>query len=335
MQEQKHAQGAKVSDKEASFICQAYIDGETLPCISKHFNRSKSTISSIINKAGICRYDRKIARDRKKDRSVVANESVIKDIFKYRDEGLSRRKIVDKIGVARWTIDRILSSVEDAGDIAKDYVDYTCNENAFENIDNHEAAYWLGFLAADGNITDRCLRVRLARKDEGHLYKLRSFLQSDNPITNWINDRGYDCCGLGIYSRKIVSDLKRLGFSYNKTFNLSISNEISKDKLPSYILGVFDGDGSFSKVKPHVKFSVYNPNVKFSICGCKEHIEQIQSILMKSCALNKTKIQDRKTLFVVEYQGCHQIRRICDFMYNNNVPFLERKRNVVKEIYGF
>ena len=229
MQEQKHAQGSKVSEIEINLICQAYVDGETLPIIAKSFNRSKSTISSIINKPGICRYDKKCTRDRKKDRSIISNESVIKDIFQYRSNGLSGHKIADKIGVAPWTIYNILSNNKDSKAIAESYVDYTCNENAFEKIDNHEAAYWLGFLAADGNITDRSLNVNLAAKDEAHLYKLRQFLKSNHPIRVW-NHEGYDKCGLNIYSGKIVSDLVNLGFSHNKTFSLSISEYIPEDK---------------------------------------------------------------------------------------------------------
>jgi len=44
---------------------------------------------------------------------------------------------------------------------------YNLDETFFEKIDNEEKAYWLGFLAGDGAITDENrLRLRLAIKDK-------------------------------------------------------------------------------------------------------------------------------------------------------------------------
>lgn len=55
---------------------------------------------------------------------------------------------------------------------------YKINENYFENIDNKNKAYWLGFIAADGNVYGNKLSIELNSKDEGHLKIFRRFGKS-------------------------------------------------------------------------------------------------------------------------------------------------------------
>lgn len=56
-------------------------------------------------------------------------------------------------------------------------IKYTFNENIFSIIDNEEKAYWLGFLYADGYLTDQGLfGCALQEKDKAHLNKFLTFL---------------------------------------------------------------------------------------------------------------------------------------------------------------
>ena len=45
------------------------------------------------------------------------------------------------------------------------------NRHIFDNIDNEEKAYWLGFIVADGylNLDKHMLRIKLGNKDKQHL----------------------------------------------------------------------------------------------------------------------------------------------------------------------
>jgi hypothetical protein len=263
---------------------------------------------------------------RKRTRLTVSDETIVRKIFQDHALGISGHKIAKKLNISSWTTYKILSNKkDDAATIAKGYVDYTCNESVFEHIDTREKAYWVGFLAADGNITERCLRIRLAKKDLDHLEKLKTFLCSDHPIRNYVVD-GHDCCDLAIHSKKIVSDLIAHGFSYNKTWSLSVP-KIDQLLLSSYILGVFDGDGSFARNG--------KGGARFSLSGCEDHLNQIQQVLIHNCSLSKTKLYKGSGCYLLEYQGRFQIKRICDFMYRDINVFLARKRNVVKELYGF
>ena len=51
---------------------------------------------------------------------------------------------------------------------------YRCNETYFDHIDSESKAYWLGFIYADGCISNNGYRfeVRLSKNDEDHLIKL-------------------------------------------------------------------------------------------------------------------------------------------------------------------
>ena len=55
----------------------------------------------------------------------------------------------------------------------------TCqlNEQAFSKL-TPEAAYWVGFLMADGSIVGRSVGIALALKDAGHLELFRAFMGS-------------------------------------------------------------------------------------------------------------------------------------------------------------
>lgn len=72
---------------------------------------------------------------------------------------------------------------------------YQLNEAFFEQIDNEEKAYWLGFIAADGCVSLRDgykLRIKLQYKDRGHLEKLLSALDADYKINDsFCNGRLY------------------------------------------------------------------------------------------------------------------------------------------------
>jgi hypothetical protein len=45
------------------------------------------------------------------------------------------------------------------------------NEHAFDVIDNEDAAYWLGSIAADGNVSIGRRHIGLSTKDTNHVRK--------------------------------------------------------------------------------------------------------------------------------------------------------------------
>lgn len=122
----------------------------------------------------------------------------------------------------------------------------------FRMIDTPELAYWLGFFNADGAIlgvnpgTLR-LQVVLARKDRGHLVKLRTFLGIEREIWDYeartIGDMLRPYSRLICQERPVVMDLVRLGILPNKTGKETPWSG-PEHLMRHYWRGMVDGDGS-------------------------------------------------------------------------------------------
>ena len=59
---------------------------------------------------------------------------------------------------------------------------YNFDESFFEDIDNEEKAYILGFISADGSISKNELSIRLQIKDIDILYKIKNIMKSEHPV---------------------------------------------------------------------------------------------------------------------------------------------------------
>lgn len=125
---------------------------------------------------------------------------------------------------------------------------YSLNSAYFEDVRSPEQAYWLGFITADGCITDRngthALRIDLKGGDAPHLRLFLDALNADHPVTNY---RGG--AQVAINSVQLISNLVRLGVIERKS--LIVEPWHGPDGLaPHYWRGFFDGNGTiFSNKK--------------------------------------------------------------------------------------
>ena len=129
---------------------------------------------------------------------------------------------------------------------------YTFNQHYFQKIDSYEKAYWVGFIAADGNIYKNrpSIQIRLQKQDTSHLYKFCDALKLSRKkvaLYNHRRNRTYIGAHLHIDSKYIKNDLIKLGILPNKSLTF---NKINKTLIPNkfynaFLLGYIDGDGSF------------------------------------------------------------------------------------------
>lgn len=194
------------------------------------------------------------------------------------------------------------------------------NENIFENIDNQEKAYWLGFLMADGYVTKNRLGISL--KDGEMIYKFRSFLGNDQiPIVDRPNCKGVinQKC-INIYSPKLIGDVKKYGLIENKVFRTQILN-IPENYIKDFIRGYFDGDGCLYKRETEI-----NPEI--TISSCSQYILlQIQTILQKNNIIrnNKNYISKSKNCSNFRIRNTKEAMKFLDFIYQNSTIYLPRK----------
>ena len=106
--------------------------------------------------------------------------------------------------------------------------------------------YWIGFLAADGCVSDDGdLYLRLAQRDLGHIEALRAFVGAGEPGTaaGRIAGPHKGCYCLSLRSRRITADLERLGgITPRKTQTYTPTARAAAQR--AFWLGMLDGDGT-------------------------------------------------------------------------------------------
>jgi len=120
---------------------------------------------------------------------------------------------------------------------------YQLDERTFDAPMHEHALYWTGFLLADGSVNGRRksaaarTRLKLARKDKGHLKSFLSFLKSSYPIS----PASAGCNVVEITSDKLYFRLRELGITERKSFTASPSAEVANSR--HFWRGMIDGDG--------------------------------------------------------------------------------------------
>lgn len=105
------------------------------------------------------------------------SEETIQKIIELRESGKGVTEIGITLGIDRTAVSRNLKK------LGYDTSRNPLYKNIFETIDTEEKAYWLGFLYADGYVSKYSqIEVSLAPEDEGHLMKLKSFVNTNTEI---------------------------------------------------------------------------------------------------------------------------------------------------------
>jgi hypothetical protein len=129
---------------------------------------------------------------------------------------------------------------------------YTLNESFFDEIATEAQAYWLGFITADGNVTQsertNTVRVALAIKDTAHLERMNTDLGSDRPLAFWLN-RPHPAVLATFDSWRLTEGLRRLGVHPNKSGTVKPWDG-PEELMPHFWRGLFDGDGTIFRSRP-------------------------------------------------------------------------------------
>ena len=205
-------------------------------------------------------------------------------------------------------------------------------------IDTIEKAYLLGFIYADGCITEKTkyqLRTRISIVDEQlilDLHKEFPFFNKERFDFGKYNKNSKIQYSLRKTSKELYNDLYSNGVYPRKSGENKDKVNLPKlnDELMShFIRGFFDGDGS-------INISKNRPNLRRAeICSVSENfLLQIQTYLRSIGIINK-EIRAKKTgsksklqLFVVEWINSETILKLKDYLYKNATIFLKRKKDL-------
>lgn len=196
--------------------------------------------------------------------------------------------------------------------------------NKFFDEWNEKSAYWLGFIFADGHLSEKN-SLEVCIKDKEHIEKFKTDIEAEHKISTRIVS-GYAYYRLTIQDPYMANRLRELGVMHNKTYGWKIPN-IPKEFMHHFIRGVFDGDGSFSlssrrKTKGDCKWSI----VSYSF----QILEDIKNAIINTSTLKEDDIHiynNKNRVPSLNIFKIDSLKKIFDYIYKDATVYLDRKYN--------
>lgn len=203
---------------------------------------------------------------------------------------------------------------------------YPVKEDFFDNIDNQEKAYFLGFLYADGNnnTLTGTVALRLQERDKEILIRLNNMLQPTKPLyyfdkiskRNKNHQNQYE---LAIANPYISNRLIELGMVKAKSLVITFPKWLNKDLVRHFIRGYFDGNGS-------IGINMKDPHIQ--IVSTLSFCESVKEIINDNLLI-ESYIYGDKTLNPVirrfKMRKRKHILKFLDWIYQDSTIHLQRK----------
>lgn len=196
------------------------------------------------------------------------------------------------------------------------------NHDAFKNINSHEKAYLLGLIETDGNIRLSHNEINITQHKDYYLY-IKAIMSYVLGSINETNDR--NCKKLYCFSNEAVNDLINIGIVENKTYkqtdedSIKLINAIPKEFYPSFIRGIFDGDGCIGFYKDKKGYD----NIHFYIAVHTNKLASfIENIIKTVINKDSVRITYRNSLYYISLHSKKDIIAFGNYMYSGfSYPF--------------
>ena len=125
---------------------------------------------------------------------------------------------------------------------------YEVDEGYFDDLSKEGPAYWLGFLTADGHVSDLgSIVLALQVGDKGHVEKLCDAVSPGRPVQVYEYSNGDgEYAKVDIRSKALALELRGLGLQRRKTHTVEPPSDLPPSSKRHYWRGYFDGDGGIS-----------------------------------------------------------------------------------------
>jgi hypothetical protein len=194
----------------------------------------------------------------------------------------------------------------------------------FSSIKTPDQAYWLGFLAADGNVYGNTITLRLAIRDLAHVQAFAAAMGKGGEAK--LSGGRYPSAVFYMTSHRAATDLSKLGVTPAKSLTLR-PWQPSPDLAAHYWRGVFDGDGGFSHQRSGQRLYP-----KAALTGTFEVVEAFRAFVTESGAETKGRAyRHGRASWRVSWtgRGAETIAAILDY---ETGPSLSRKAEMAKTI---
>ena len=166
-----------------------------------------------------------------------------------------------------------------------------------------ETYYWIGFLLADGHISENNrIQICLSIKDYDFLLKLKEYLNIDNIHTTKTS------CSISAMDIVVIPNIK-------------IYKNIAKDKLLSLIIGFIDGDGCIKKQ--------YKRNDW--VITIKNHSSWIDFLKLISITISNKDYSriNNSGYSLLTLSDISKTKELKKFAIRNNLPIMKRKWDII------
>jgi hypothetical protein len=198
--------------------------------------------------------------------------------------------------------------------------------------ENHNMAWLVGFLAADGSIEkDRnIIKLSLSTVDREILEKIRQEIGLKSEVKDYITQAGYQVSKIQWSSEQHKKDLAKYGVIPQKTFKLKPPLSLDRKYWIDYIRGFFDGDGSITLLSNN-----YNTLSWQITSATKEILEWIVDFFYEEYDIPKVNVhsfqRNTSTLYILQY-STNASKEIFKHLYTDNSLFLARKKEKYQKI---
>lgn len=202
----------------------------------------------------------------------------------------------------------------------------------FQNITTSTQAYWLGFIAADGNVQwttkNKCLSIGLAKKDKSHLLKFINDIEYDKQLSE-----RKQSFRITIYSKKLVEGLITQGIGPRKSLSL-LPWRGPLEFMRDYWRGLFDGDGSIIRSNTQRQNGTVYKSWNIQLAGTYEICEAFQSYIYESCEppYNQGSVRRHKSIWLTCYGGIRPCQNVTQKLYQEYDTSLARKHALATEV---
>lgn len=188
-----------------------------------------------------------------------------------------------------------------------------------EIIDSKEKAYFIGFLATDGNINDKRNYINLNITDKDAIEFFSKYMnikyKTIAPRKNTHKTK-YD---ITLFGKEYVSACERIGLVARKTYTLGSLNlyEEEKEYIPYILKGIIDGDGWIRK-----------DGKEFFLCSASEDflkwcLDEMTLLGFKNLSIKHIK-NKYNGIYIIRSSEQYNIKVLKNTIYKENIG-LERK----------
>lgn len=203
---------------------------------------------------------------------------------------------------------------------------YNINHNYLDTIDTREKAYFLGLFATDGWMRRGAeINIKLHKDDDYLLHMIQNDMEADRPIRYESN-----AAQMSLTSQNMFKALELVFAGVNKTQRICPAwTSIPYDLQPSFVLGLVDGDGSFTKCsgKPRIIFASVDKAWCFSVQKWFEDRDikakvytEIRQGKMLSVPSSDTKTHTQMDMHRVVIQAQDEVAKTVELLWLKNRP---------------